>query len=488
MPFNHRPHLARVIGVARPEQVAEERVHGDEIHVVMIFRHVAVGVNGGFAAREVELFVGGRNGFRNRAGVLLSGKAREVRRRAFVPAQRVARILSAPAEQTRPPCDRAVHERLLLPVPNRVGGDVQRGSGGVDERVGCLDDHALRNRAAIFLGPGKNPGQVGCRVNGNGFVVGRGFTRMIFADFAINRQFFPAFARQLLPGQINRLARRHRNLSDDHGQGRGSGGGSQQRGRRFPLGRVGHGQCGAGRHHAGDGGFFVAERERVCPDGKGIVAALLRLQPEKLRNRLVLTADITIARAAQSIRAAVSPDQIGRSGAAPFRAHNETFGGRQRQHGQVQFAVAEERIPDFIKQRAGTVARDDLLRVVQPFHAGGGFDSKTQIAAAPRQVERELRPVATVNAEAGVQAIKRTVEKFRAVRDDEIRPDRPITQRPRGLVRKIAPRMIEQLRSKGGRAIGGGPDLRQGRCAQCQSGDEKRSGHDGGFCVHTMMK
>ena len=155
MSFNHRPHLARVICVARPKQVTKKRIHSDEIHVVMIFRHIAVGVDGGLAAREIELFVGGRDGFRNRTCVLLFRKAREVRRRAFVPAKRVARILSAPAEQPRPPRDRAVHERLLLVVPNRVRRDVQRSGGGIDERVGSFDRHALRNRTAMFFGGGK---------------------------------------------------------------------------------------------------------------------------------------------------------------------------------------------------------------------------------------------------------------------------------------------------------------------------------------------
>ena len=58
---------------------------------------------------------------------------------------------------------------------------------------------------------------------------------------------------------------------------------------------------------------------------------------------------------------------------------------------------------DFVKQRAGTIARDDLPRVVQPFYAGGSFDAETQVAAASRQVERKFRLVAAVNAEAGIQ-------------------------------------------------------------------------------------
>src|SRR2546427_5667689 len=35
-------------------------------------------------------------------------------------------------------------------------------------------------------------------------------------------------------------------------------------------------------------------------------------------------------------------------------------------------SVAEERIADFIEQRAGTIPRRDLFRVVQPFGAGVG--------------------------------------------------------------------------------------------------------------------
>jgi hypothetical protein len=106
--------------------------------------------------------------------------------------------------------------------------------------------------------------------------------------------------------------------------------------------------------------------------------------------------------------------------AVQFGAHDKAFGGRERQHRQIQFAVAEQRVADGVKQRAGAIARDNLLRVIQPFHAGGSFDAEAQVAAATGQVERELRLVAAVNAEGGVQAIERAVEKFRAVGDDKI--------------------------------------------------------------------
>src|SRR5208282_1900238 len=119
----------------------------------------------------------------------------------------------------------------------------------------------------------------------------------------------------------------------------------------------------------------------------------------------------------------------GRGCAVQFRPCDESFRLAQRQDGQVQLAVAEQRVADGIKQRAGTITRDDLPRVVQPFYPGGSFDSKTQIAATTGQVEREFRFVAAINAEGGVQAIERAVEKFRAVGYDKIRADRPVTQR-----------------------------------------------------------
>ena len=51
--LNHRPHPPGVIHIARPEQVTEERIHGHEVHVVVRLREIAVGVQRGFAAREI---------------------------------------------------------------------------------------------------------------------------------------------------------------------------------------------------------------------------------------------------------------------------------------------------------------------------------------------------------------------------------------------------------------------------------------------------
>src|ERR1017187_3659454 len=98
-------------------------------------------MNRSFAAREIELFVRGWNGFGNRTNILIFGKAREMRRCALVPAERVTGILSAPAEQARAPRDRAVHVRLLRVIPECVGDDTQRGRRRIDEWIGRLDDH-----------------------------------------------------------------------------------------------------------------------------------------------------------------------------------------------------------------------------------------------------------------------------------------------------------------------------------------------------------
>ena len=125
----------------------------------------------GLVAREIELFVSGRNCFRNRTRVLLFCKTGEVRRRAFMPAQRIAGIWSAPAEQPHPPRDRAMHERLLLLIPNRVGGDAQRGRSGIDESIGRLDDDFFSDGAAMFFGGSKNFRQI-IRHNRTGFVTG----------------------------------------------------------------------------------------------------------------------------------------------------------------------------------------------------------------------------------------------------------------------------------------------------------------------------
>ena len=155
MTLNRRPHPPCIIQIARPQQVTEERIHCHKVHVVVRLRQVAVRVEAGFVAREIHILIGGRNFFRNGIRVLLFGKARKVRRRALVPAKFVADIRPAPTEQARPPRHRAVHERLLLLIPDRVRRDVQCSRSSINERVRRLDQDSFGDGAPMFLGSRK---------------------------------------------------------------------------------------------------------------------------------------------------------------------------------------------------------------------------------------------------------------------------------------------------------------------------------------------
>src|SRR5688572_296986 len=98
MSLDHRPHLLRKLKVARPEQVPEERIHGDEIHVVMVLRQVAVTMQRVLVAREIGGFLGHRKLVRNRICILLAEETFEMLPRSFMPAQSVAGINTAPAQ------------------------------------------------------------------------------------------------------------------------------------------------------------------------------------------------------------------------------------------------------------------------------------------------------------------------------------------------------------------------------------------------------
>src|ERR1019366_7320133 len=168
-----------------------------------------------------------------------------------------------PAEQPLPPRDRAVHERLLLVVPDRIGGDVQRGGGGIDKRVGRLDDNALRNSTAMFFRLEKQLRQ---------------FLRAENFSTTLNRQ----------QRQENRLRGQQSNFADDHRQNIGCSDRHQQPGEIYPLFGVRDGVNCPPRRDACNRRGFAAKNKSVCGDGEFIAAALLRAQLKKLRNRLAL--------------------------------------------------------------------------------------------------------------------------------------------------------------------------------------------------------
>src|ERR1044072_6698417 len=85
------------------------------------------------------------------ACVLPPGPVGEVAASAVVPAERVASVGAAPAEQLRAPRDGAVHERALRFVPHAVGRHRERGRRRVDKRVGRVYQDLLRHLAAAAL-------------------------------------------------------------------------------------------------------------------------------------------------------------------------------------------------------------------------------------------------------------------------------------------------------------------------------------------------
>ena len=132
--------------------MAEKHVHGDKVHVVVGAGHVAIGVQRGLVAREVEFFIGGRDGGRHGRGVLLGGEPAEMGARALVPAQRVAGVGRAPAEQLDAPRDGSVHEGIRLVIPDRVGRHADGGSGGIDIRIRRLDAKPARQAGPLAFG------------------------------------------------------------------------------------------------------------------------------------------------------------------------------------------------------------------------------------------------------------------------------------------------------------------------------------------------
>src|ERR1017187_929064 len=77
--------------------------------------------------------------------------------------------------------------------------------------------------------------------------------------------------------------------------------------------------------------------------------AIVGVQLKKLAHGFPLTANVSATFAFHAVRATEGPHQPdGRFCAAQFNLQNETLRFTQRQHGQVQFAVTEQRIMDFI--------------------------------------------------------------------------------------------------------------------------------------------
>ena len=204
-----------------------------------------------------------------------------------------------------------------------------------------------------------------------------------------------------------------------------------------PTRRVCHGQFAPGRNDARDRPRPPFHAKSVACHRHDIAGALRCAELEKFSNRLRLAADVTIATPLHPVHTAERPDEF-RCGFRPAQlcADNHSLRLSRRQRGQVQHAFTEQRIANLVQDRTGPVDRHDLRGIVQPFHARAGSDSEPQVAPAPRQVERELRLVPAIHPERRTAAVKRTVEKLGAIRDDEVRADRRVAKRACDVVRQ----------------------------------------------------
>ena len=201
------------------------------------------------------------------------------------------------------------------------------------------------------------------------------------------------------------------------------------------------------------------ERERAVREFEAVVAAKSGLELEILADRHRLGADVAVAPAALAVDAAVGPHQLdARGNGVRLGPHDQSVGLVQRQHREMHHAAtAEQRIADFIKHLSGPVTRNHAGRLVKPLRAGGGAQPQAQVAAATRQVERELGPVTGIDTEGRVPAVERAVEKLRAVFDDEIGAVRPVAQRARDPIHQVRRdhRRAERLRLEQSGGTGG---------------------------------
>ena len=98
--LDHRPDAGGVGEIAGPLEVAEKGVHRDEVHVVvvgLVDGEIAIRMERGLVAGEVEFFIGRRDFFRDGRGVLALRESIDVEAGAVVPAEGVTGVGGAPS-------------------------------------------------------------------------------------------------------------------------------------------------------------------------------------------------------------------------------------------------------------------------------------------------------------------------------------------------------------------------------------------------------
>jgi hypothetical protein len=154
------------------------------------------------------------------------------------------------------------------------------------------------------------------------------------------------------------------------------------------------------------------------------------VEGKELAGRHGFAADVAAASAPFAVVAAKGDQHPGRprtGGRGDFE--QKPLAVARGERGEPERLVSQPRVANLIQHHAGPVASLDHRRFIEPEGVFAGKDGQTQVAAAARQVEREFRAVAGIHTEGRRVAVKRAVETFRAVGDDEITPIRPVAQR-----------------------------------------------------------
>ena len=274
---------AREIEIARPQQMPEQGIDVDQVHVV-----VTVGDGRRCCAARPD---SARDGWPPRrvatspARRQCSGASPSIQMppRAVMPAERIHHVRSAPAEQARAPRDGAMHHDLLRLIPQRIRRDVQRSHGGVEIWIRRAHRNAFAQRAKVLARACENLGQFIDRVSRRVAVWRRRGARR-GADVAVGVELGcgSGALRNSLQGQKTHLARVERHARDQHRFRRRGVARDQQLIHIAPVPRIAERQSGVARQHPGDARHGTAQLECIALEREGVVATEFRSELEPL--------------------------------------------------------------------------------------------------------------------------------------------------------------------------------------------------------------
>jgi hypothetical protein len=108
---------------------------------------------------------------------------------------------------------------------------------------------------------------------------------------------------------------------------------------------------------------------------------------------------------------------------------------------------SEQRITNLVDQLTRAIPGGNVTCVVQPSALPPAPDAKSQVAAAPGQIERKLGTITTFDPKRRMAAIKRSIERSVTVFDDEVAPLGPVAQRALDAGAQVRARACSHLRA-----------------------------------------